>query len=99
MGLSDRALEETIGLRDTHAFFAPSGRCWHSRSGCQGLNTAGQLTERDPCSSCLVSMPPYIVHKHTGDTLLQACRTFFDLHGGRVDSMDKVIHDVPTPFT
>ena len=99
MGLLDRALDETIALRNTHAFFALSGRCWHSRSDCQGLNIAGQLTERDPCSFCLVSMPPYIVYEHIGNTLLQACRTFFDLHGGRVDYMDTVIHDVSNLFT
>ena len=99
MGLLNRALDEIIGLRHTHAFFAPSGRCWHNRSDCQGLNTAGQLTERDPCNFCLISMPPYIVHEHTGNTLLQECRTFFDLHGGRINYMDTIIYDVPNLFT
>ena len=91
MSLLDRALEETIGLRNIRSISTAQGRCWHSRPGCQSLNTATRLFERDACSFCLVALPPYIVHEHTGDTLWQACRTFLDLHGGRVDYMDTII--------
>ena len=99
MGLLDRALEETIELRNIRSISTAQGRCWQSRPDCQGLNNTARFFERDACSFCLVAMPPYIVHEHTGDTLWQACRTFFDLHGGRVDYMDAIIDDVPNSFS
>ena len=97
-GLSDRALQETMGLRDIPACFAASGPCWHSRPDCQGLSNANRVTDRDPCHFCLVDMPPYIIHQDTGNTFLQACQDLFDSLGGRIEYMDSIIHDVPNTF-
>ena len=73
VGLLDRILDETRNLNQVRIYFAVTGRCWHHRHDCNGLNNANQVEERYACSFCLASLPPYEVHPDTGTTFWQDC--------------------------
>lgn len=94
VGLLDRILEETHNLNQFNAYFAVTGRCWHARRECNGLNSANSVEERIACSFCMVNLPPYQVHPDTGTTFRQDCDEFFRQRGGRVQYMHTVIYDV-----
>ena len=92
VGLLDRILDETRNLNQVRIYFAVTGRCWHHRHDCNGLNNANQLEERYACSFCLASLPPYEVHPDTGTTFWQDCEEYFRQHGGRLNYVQTVIH-------
>ncbi|CAL1169911.1 unnamed protein product [Cladocopium goreaui] len=66
VGLLDRILDETRNLNQVRIYFAVTGRCWHRRHDCNGLNNANQVEERYACSFCLASLPPYEVGTKRG---------------------------------